>query len=193
MIEEVEVRVEADEWRSVVGMGIQEDWLESMVAEYVSSGGAIQYVPPGVSAEVPAPFNTVDREHTEVQRRGRMNTVRKGDEKMVAIIDKHLGQCARDELMALIKCSDSKFQRLLNVYFHDDGRADPYRTVPHDEYIERHTERFVAAIKKAQADGIVGRSNVAKAARVSYATVNKLIKRGLVNVPRVNRAGKTID
>jgi hypothetical protein len=190
MIEE-EIRVEADEWKSVVGMGIREDWLESMVAEYVANGGAIQVVPQGASAEVPK-FNTVDREHTEVQRRGRMNTIQKGDEKMVAIIEQHLGQCARDELMALLKCSDSKFQRLLNVYFHDDERADPYRAVPHGEYLDRNTERFVKLIQEAQARGVVGRSNVAKAAGIAYNTVNKLVKKGLVDVPKVDRLHRPI-
>src|SRR3546814_19351321 len=98
MIEEADIHIEADEWMSVVGMGLRYDWLEYLVEEYVSSGGTIQRVPPGASAEVPTPFNTVNREHTEIQRRGRMNTIQKGDEKMVAIIKEHLGLCAREEL-----------------------------------------------------------------------------------------------
>ena len=192
MIEEAEVVIEADEWKSVVGMGLREDWLAALVDDYVANGGTIQQVPIGASADVPVAFNTVDGAHTNKQRSGRMNTIQKGDEKMVAIIEAHLGQCARDELMALLKCSDSKFQRLLNVYFHDDERADPYRAVPHGDYIQANHARFVKLINEVQARGVVGRSNVAKAAGIAYNTVNKMISMGLVDVPKVDRLHRRI-
>jgi len=41
IIEEVEIHIAADEWRTVIGMGLKEDWLASKVDEYLANGGTI--------------------------------------------------------------------------------------------------------------------------------------------------------
>lgn len=193
IIEEKELVIRGDAWWDITRIGglptkeQEHQDLEELTARFLARGGAIDHVHPGASAEIPVAFNTVDAAHTRAQRTGRKNTIQKGDEKMVAIIEQHLGVCARMELLEILKCSDSKFQRLLNVYFHDDGRADPLRTVPHEDYHAVNEGRWVTEIECLQAAGMTGRQRIADAVGISYNTLLKLIKKGVVNIPKCHR------
>lgn len=89
--EKEEYIIEADAWSSVPGMKLKDDWLESLVYEYVANGGTIQHVAPGVISENddPPSFN-----YARLSR-DRQTRMKRWDEEKVEIIRISSGVRAR--------------------------------------------------------------------------------------------------
>lgn len=194
IIEEQDLHIDADEWKSVVGMGLKEDYLEQLVEEYLANGGQIQEVPPGVTAECfqvkISGFNVVDSAQASLRIKQRVARRSKADEELVTKLNDLLGHHVRKDMRKMLGISDGKLQRLLNDYFADDPRADASRASPNGR---DEPETIARRVKEVQAAGVKGMSATIKAVGTSYPMMRRLIQMGMVKVEKTNRHQKALE
>lgn len=185
IIEEEEITVEADEWRSVVGMKLKEDTLAALVDEYLAQGGQITVVEPGQTTGIIqqhySAFNKTDQSYELIQRKKRR--MEDKDAKLVPEVDKILDrytELTRTEMRKLLGLSSYTFTRILNTYF----RQDPRHLKIDEAFLHRRALDQVERVKKAMAEGVTGRDAVAKAAGIGSHTLYRLIQDGMVWVPK---------
>lgn len=186
IIEEQEIRIGADDWRSVVGMGIKEDTLASLVEEYLANGGTISTLETGKSSEIIqsqiSGFNSVSSKHTDVIMQRRKRRQEKDDNSMIPKVDAMLNNYAtmtRADMCKALGISNDRLLRLLDIYF----KGDPRVAELEHTYMRIKTAERVARVKEAQALGIEGRDAVARFCRMGTDVLRKLHEAGLVNVP----------
>lgn len=196
IIEEVEVHISPDDWRSVVGMGLKEDWLASKVDEFLASGGTIKHCEVGASTEILekaySGFNTVDSKHRDVVNSRRAKRQEAADRSMIGKVDKALNNCkdrTAKELAEELGISVGRFHRILALYFPDDTRQDQmsfgrYKT-------EKQLKEHAAQIQALYDGGMTGWNNLYRTAGISYSVMKRLHDKGYLSIPKMpNCCGK---
>lgn len=196
IIEEVEIHIAPDDWRSVIGMGLKEDWLADKVDEYLAKGGKITTIEPGVTTdiiqEVVSGFNTANSKHRDVVNERRAKQQEAADRAIIPKVDKALDNCyerTMAEVAKSIKTSPGRLRRILALYFPDDPRQDQmsFGRTKTDTELRADAAR-VQALYDA---GMTGWNRLHSAAGISYETMKKLHEKGYLNIPKLpNCCGK---
>lgn len=190
IIEEVEIHIAPDDWRSVIGMGLKEDWLASKVDEFLANGGTIKQCAVGEGTDIldkaNSGFNTVNSLHRDVVNERRAKRQEAADRAMIPKVDKALNNCkdrTAKELAEELDISVGRFHRILALYFPDDPRQDQmsfgrYKT---DKQLKEHA----AHIQALYDGGMTGWNNLYRAAGISYAVMKRLHEKGYLNIPKL--------
>lgn len=190
IIEEVDIHISPDDWRSVVGMGLKDDWLTSKVEEFLASGGTIQQCEIGARSDAVqkaiSGFNTVNSTHSGevVSRRAKRQEA--SDRSMISKVDKALNHCKDltiKEVAERLDIGVGRLRRILALYFPDDTRQDQmsfgrYKT---DEELRAHA----AQIQAMYDSGITGWNNLYRGAGISYNVMKRLHDKGYLNIPKM--------
>ena len=196
IIEEVEVHISPDDWRSVVGMGLKEDWLASKVDEFLASGGTIKQCEVGASTEILekaySGFNTVDSKHRDVVNSRRAKRQEAADRAIIPKVDKALDNCYERTMAEVAKdigISPGRLRRILILYFPDDTRQDAMAFGRTKTDTELRAD--AAKIQALYDSGITGWNRLYAAAGISYEVMKRLHDKGYLDIPKLpNCCGK---
>lgn len=131
-----EIVVPADAWASPVAVkhALTHDDIDLLIAQYLASGNKIQVVQIGTAAKQDddAKDDMVRRgvrnPYLAADQKKKLSRIHAGDSDLVAHIAVQLpAHPQRKQLLQELNCGDSKLQRLLRMYFHEDRSADYLR------------------------------------------------------------------
>ena len=190
IIEEVDIYIAPDDWRSVVGMGLKEDWLADKVDEYLASGGTIKQCAAGETTDliqkVVSGFNTANTQHRDVVNERRAKQQEAADRKAISKIEKVLDHCYDKnvkEVAAMAGMSQARFIRVTKLYFKDDQRLLGIRDGRYKSQAE--LAELAAKVQALYDGGLTGWHRLYTAAGIGYQTMVKLHDLGLLNIPKL--------
>lgn len=190
IIEEVDIHIAPDDWRSVVGMGLKEDWLEEKVNEFLANGGTIKQCAVGEGTDIldkaNSGFNTVNSLHRDVVNERRAKRQEAADRAMIPKVDKALDTCNELTMADVAKgigISPGRLRRILALYFPDDTRQDQMSFGRTKTDTELRAD--AAKVQALYESGITGWHRLYTTAGIGYSTMKTLHDRGYLDIPKL--------